>query len=1637
MKNIKNIILVFIGLTFSLQSNSNIIISEDQLATTQNTRYLLAGVMDLSRKLNTDTLAIQSSYIISAEIASRDTDGDGFIEPFAGNNSGAASAGGELPLSSSAPRVDGYGHALRYCAWDNGSVRADATLITGSNIPSMTQPIFSVIALGTNGVLETSCASAYAGIAVGDDKLVTMNSAQLKQGVGGTQYFGDPVADLTALNALSVASLRDGELRLLKSDNSMYRYRAGTGWQSITGAIASGEVNGDLKVNPSSGAGTGNSITFNSTGTVASVITSDSTGTLALSPGGQLVVQASGGGPSPLTIITAGGSGSSMGNAIFEGKIFAKAGITSSANGAYADTNNFVAYDANLAGTTNGVAFKTDISTNTSGTPRTGLKIITNNDPSYSNFQIPILVENSTTGEPLFKVNNSGNVLVQSLQIPDWQNITNIDANIKMNFGGDNFYIDNNRLLIDGSATGGLDGAIMMSAAQIQLNDYYSPDGMLYTSAPMLVLSRSIGARFQDNQYLKNYTVKYNNGTARYAFTTNATSGYSFDKNVVSTGGFTGNLTGTASSATGFASWGPIATRPAASIANRVFLSVDTLALYRDTGATWQLIMPAFTGDATSTAGSTALTLANSGVTAGSYGSATAVPVITFDAKGRATTASSVTVTPAWTSITGIPAGISSYAANMNQNVRTTDAVTFNSVTAAGGFIGNASTASNLSQPATTLATATESNAITIAAPSYSTDKPVKLLNFDWYGNRWSLGNIRSGSSASNGLGVFATEVERYRFTEGAFYVNQGQNNSRIYMVDTDDGTRSIHNNSGTIGFLNSTGGWLQRNWDSGTFKTYDPSGNVLFEARNDGTIWTTRYGNLENAFVSQYTGSIDNTNLNTNGLLTGTYGMFGTWGPNNPGVYAYGVMQTLNTNGSAGIAQIYYPHNASGDQGVWYRSGWQNAGWSGTWRRFLDSNIDIYAASMNQHVRTTDSPTFAGATFAGQVNVNGELYMGSGNWIRSQGDSGLYFQSWGGGWRMTDSSWIRAYGDKGIYTGGQIKADGGFILPDNNDFGLRNSTNTAWVRIQDGGNNMHLKAVDSFYSDANNHYFRSQNGGTTYATINSSGLIANAGTVYANNFYPIGGGPSSLTLSSSGGGYAEAYQLKARAGGLNISGITNPTNTSNSAIYVDVGWGGSSGYHGIKSSSAAGTGVWGVTTAGSWSSYGIRGDSTVDAGVIGFTSYAGSGSAGVIGRTSHGTTASSGVRGETTSTNSISTGVMGTATTGMGVWGTSSGGNGVYGVTSAVGYYGVYGTAASGTGVRGESNSASYYGVQAYNSTATGVALYCSATAAGGCAGNKGWTNSSDGRLKTNVVTIGNALDTINHLRGVRFNWNQLGHDLQQQDMNERNIGFIAQELEPYVPELVVTRPDGYKAVNYAQMTAVLVEGIKEQNAQFKAEKQFTIDRFAVVDGQLMVINDKMAVTEAKLETLNTLTQKHDTDITRLLDDVKKHEAVLTYMRVTAKNGTDTVLTADNSQLNIDVPVFVKNNITAEMVEAQVIKAKKIKAELAEIAELNADKITAKEAVLDKAYTGLNEFNATLGFWSPVMNTVNQGSYMLTLAGTDGSYASVTVLNSNGKLSVVTLAAKGLKVDLINNKVQATHETAATHVKASWLKTG
>ena len=89
------------------------------------------------------------------------------------------------------------------------------------------------------------------------------------------------------------------------------------------------------------------------------------------------------------------------------------------------------------------------------------------------------------------------------------------------------------------------------------------------------------------------------------------------------------------------------------------------------------------------------------------------------------------------------------------------------------------------------------------------------------------------------------------------------------------------------------------------------------------------------------------------------------------------------------------------------------------------------------------------------------------------------------------------------------------------------------------------------------------------------------------------------------------------------------------------------------------------------------------------------------------------------------------------------------------------------------------------------------------------GMVQTSDRRLKTNIMTLENALNKTLEMRGVSYTWKD------EQKSQRTQIGVIAQELEEVYPEFVHTNDEGMKAVNYAQITAVLIEAVKELNAK------------------------------------------------------------------------------------------------------------------------------------------------------------------------------------------------------------------------------
>lgn len=113
------------------------------------------------------------------------------------------------------------------------------------------------------------------------------------------------------------------------------------------------------------------------------------------------------------------------------------------------------------------------------------------------------------------------------------------------------------------------------------------------------------------------------------------------------------------------------------------------------------------------------------------------------------------------------------------------------------------------------------------------------------------------------------------------------------------------------------------------------------------------------------------------------------------------------------------------------------------------------------------------------------------------------------------------------------------------------------------------------------------------------------------------------------------------------------------------------------------------------------------------------------------------------------------------------------------------------------------------------------------------GWTTYSSRRWKSDIKPLEGALDKVERLRGVSFDWREDG---------KHDIGLIAEEVGEVVPEVVAYEENGSdaKSVDYARLVPLLVESIKEQQEVIREQ-----------DAALTELNARMAKFEAALRDL------------------------------------------------------------------------------------------------------------------------------------------------------------------------------------------
>ena len=200
-------------------------------------------------------------------------------------------------------------------------------------------------------------------------------------------------------------------------------------------------------------------------------------------------------------------------------------------------------------------------------------------------------------------------------------------------------------------------------------------------------------------------------------------------------------------------------------------------------------------------------------------------------------------------------------------------------------------------------------------------------------------------------------------------------------------------------------------------------------------------------------------------------------------------------------------------------------------------ANVKVSSSSS-----TSTSPTFSTAYTS--------------NWFRSNGQTGWYSQTYGGGWYMSDSTWIRTFGSKSVYQDtGQIRTDGylvtnggitvGATSPNNGTYKSHvtgNSWSSGYIRAGAGfyhnsvnSNNYVLLAGGSYKSLAD---FAKGNAGAS-----NRGVYVTNGTVTAMTYY------LNATVNSGTSGKL-AYYSSTNA----LSSYTTTVGSTHQPVYMSSG---------------------------------------------------------------------------------------------------------------------------------------------------------------------------------------------------------------------------------------------------------------------------------------------------------------------------------------------------------------------------------------------------------------------------------------------------------------------------------------------------
>ncbi|MGD1847923.1 MAG: tail fiber domain-containing protein [Salibacteraceae bacterium] len=147
----------------------------------------------------------------------------------------------------------------------------------------------------------------------------------------------------------------------------------------------------------------------------------------------------------------------------------------------------------------------------------------------------------------------------------------------------------------------------------------------------------------------------------------------------------------------------------------------------------------------------------------------------------------------------------------------------------------------------------------------------------------------------------------------------------------------------------------------------------------------------------------------------------------------------------------------------------------------------------------------------------------------------------------------------------------------------------------------------------------------------------------------------------------------------------------------------------------------------------------------------------------------------------------------------------------------------------------------------------------------------TSDARYKENIQPIGNAMSLISQIEGTTYTMNREAFPERNFDEGTQ-YGFIAQNLQKVMPEMVRADEEGFLSVNYTGLIPVLVEGLKEQQELVDAQNDQIDAQNTTIEAQNLAIEAQNQELTAQGEELEAAQLANE----ELNNQVQEQQAVL-----------------------------------------------------------------------------------------------------------------------------------------------------------------